>query len=173
MPQRTPLVRRAHAPKISRGPAARTTRKSPMLGLQAKLEKYSGPLPRAEEFAAYEACIPGAADRILAMAEKEQDSRIKISEQLSEATVADAKAERHEIRRAQFLAGFLATLVICIGGGLIYTGHPITGTFLTGGTLVGIVTAFLSQNKKSESLPKNGNAFTPDQDPEIESDIEK
>jgi len=36
---------------------------------------YQGPLPRPEDFAAYERVLPGAADRILAMAEKQATHR--------------------------------------------------------------------------------------------------
>lgn len=36
----------------------------------------SGPLPHSTEFASYNQTLPGAADRIVKMAEKEQDSRL-------------------------------------------------------------------------------------------------
>jgi len=36
---------------------------------------YSGPLPPAEQAAAWDAVVPGAADRILKMAEKQQEHR--------------------------------------------------------------------------------------------------
>ena len=36
---------------------------------------YSGPLPPANQFAEYERTLPGAADRILALAEKEAEHR--------------------------------------------------------------------------------------------------
>ena len=39
---------------------------------------YEGPLPPAAEFAGYEATLPGAADRILGMAETEQELRVKV-----------------------------------------------------------------------------------------------
>jgi uncharacterized membrane protein len=36
---------------------------------------YSGPLPPANQFVEYERALPGAADRILALAEKEAEHR--------------------------------------------------------------------------------------------------
>ncbi|MDR1100263.1 MAG: DUF2335 domain-containing protein [Treponema sp.] len=36
---------------------------------------YSGPLPTSREFQGYEQVLPGAADRILAIAEKESEHR--------------------------------------------------------------------------------------------------
>jgi uncharacterized membrane protein len=38
---------------------------------------YSGPLPTAQQFAEYERTLPGAANRILALAEKEAEHRHK------------------------------------------------------------------------------------------------
>lgn len=40
-----------------------------------KREKFSGPLPKPEHFGQYERVLPGTAERILKMAEKEQDHR--------------------------------------------------------------------------------------------------
>ena len=39
-----------------------------------KVSRYSGPIPRAEEFARYEDVLPGSADRLISMAEREQTS---------------------------------------------------------------------------------------------------
>ncbi|MBN6850391.1 DUF2335 domain-containing protein [Staphylococcus saprophyticus] len=39
----------------------------------------SGPLPEAQEFKDYEKALPGAGDRILKMAEKEQENRIELT----------------------------------------------------------------------------------------------
>ena len=40
---------------------------------EARFASYSGPLPHAEQFGIYERVQPGAADRILGMAERQQD----------------------------------------------------------------------------------------------------
>lgn len=37
-----------------------------------EVRKYSGPVPSAEEFARYEEVLPGSADRLISMAEREQ-----------------------------------------------------------------------------------------------------
>ena len=44
---------------------------------QQEIVRYSGPLPDAESFGKYEQVLPGAADRILTMSEKEQDKDIE------------------------------------------------------------------------------------------------
>ena len=53
----------------------------------------SAPLPAPREFKGYEAVLPGAADRILRMAEKDQDSLIA-------ARAADVE-DRHTATRAE------------------------------------------------------------------------
>lgn len=124
------------------------------------LEKYVGPLPPAEDFAAYDMCMPGAGERIFAMAEKEQASRLKIREELAAARIADTRAERREISRAQWLAWSLAVLVLSIGGVLIYTNHPIAGTFITGTTLIGIISAFLNNTSTKKTLSSSSSKNT-------------
>ena len=46
--------------------------------------RYSGPIPEPDTFRRYEEVLPGAADRILIMAEKEQNSRHKINDKIVE-----------------------------------------------------------------------------------------
>lgn len=113
-----------------------------MLAMQAR---YSGPLPMAKEYEGYELATPGAGLRILAMAESEQRHRQELEKMDIEAMIADARQERAEIRRAQWLAWSIALLIILIGGGLVYSGYPVAGSLLTGGTLIGVISAFLSK----------------------------
>lgn len=150
MPKNTIAKRPINIPKSRNKIRPQSPQTHGTVELQAyeHVKKFSGPLPPSDEYAAYEATSPGSATRILAMAEREQESRLKVTEQLTEAKIADTKAERQEIRRSQWLAWSLAMFVIGIGGWLVYTNHQIVGTLLTGGTLIGIVTAFLNQNTK-------------------------
>lgn len=46
-----------------------------IIGLLIRRQTFQGPIPRPEHFAQYEQTLPGAADRILTMAEKEQEHR--------------------------------------------------------------------------------------------------
>jgi uncharacterized membrane protein len=48
---------------------------------------YQGPLPTSGEFAGYERVLPGAADRILAITEKEAENRRNNQNKLVEASV--------------------------------------------------------------------------------------
>ena len=49
----------------------------------------SGPLPAPEDFAAYEATCPGAADRLLSMVEETHASNIEVRNQIVRADVRD------------------------------------------------------------------------------------
>lgn len=119
---------------------------------------YSGPLPDPQTFSVYERITPGAGDRILKMAENEQAHRHKVEMLLAEATARDTAEERREIRRSQWLAWFVAILIICIGAWLIHNGNPISGSLITGGTLLGIVSAFLRQNRRISEKHKEDKA---------------
>lgn len=73
------------------------------------LEFSSGPLPPPQFFQAYEATLPGAAERILAMAEREQKSR----------HVREA--------RGQWMAFLLALLGLLGGVALVYLDKSLEG----------------------------------------------
>lgn len=53
---------------------------------------YSGPLPSPADFAAFDHALPGAADRILAMAERRQAAEIANSERASRAESSSLRA---------------------------------------------------------------------------------
>lgn len=46
--------------------------------------RYAGPIPDADQFAKYDSILPGAADRILVMAEQEQASRLSCNDKNTE-----------------------------------------------------------------------------------------
>ena len=81
---------------------------------------YSGPLPPAEQIRAYEDVLPGSADRILSMAERQQDHRME----LEKVTVHEAAQRSRWGLRLGFV---LALLVLAIGAVGIFTGHDVAG----------------------------------------------
>lgn len=106
-------------------------------------ELFNGPLPHPEHFAAYDEIMPGSAERILALAERQAAHRQSL----------EAKAVDSEIRiqaRGQWMAFVLST--ITIGGGvfLIGTGQPIEGAATALTALASLVGLFV-WSKKQES----------------------
>jgi uncharacterized membrane protein len=72
---------------------------------------YKGPLPTSNEFAGYERTLPGAAERILVMAEKEAAHRRENDDKLIDATI------KLSGRRGQLIALAVSCLAL-VGVGL-------------------------------------------------------
>lgn len=88
---------------------------------ELKVDFHKGPIPPAEEFRKYEAVQPGAADRILRIAEKEQDIR---AEQVSGALKLQEgglKIQRLTLK----LSTLVALCVLGIAGLAAWGGQPI------------------------------------------------
>jgi uncharacterized membrane protein len=94
---------------------------------------FAGPLPPPQELAAYEHITPGLADRIVSMAEKEQNTRHKITQRQNWAQIWITSA-------GQVFGFILALAIIAIAGWLLAHDKAITGfsALLIGiGTLIG------------------------------------
>jgi uncharacterized membrane protein len=88
--------------------------------LTAIVEQHSGPIPSAKAMQQYEAVLPGAADRIISMAEKEQELRKEFTSIMAPADIRQSKTAQH------YAFVFLMTM----GGGGIWlcaAGNPIVG----------------------------------------------
>ncbi len=104
---------------------------------------YSSPIPMASELQKYEDTLPGAAERILSMAEKQSNHRID--------------SERIGLKHAVIqnyiglILGFSA-IPICIGSAVYFAlqGHVYLSGILLGGTMVSVVSIFVikSNDKK-------------------------
>jgi uncharacterized membrane protein len=98
---------------------------------------YSGPIPPPAHLQRYEEILPGAAERIFAMTEKEQTQR----------HTWDNRALEGELsyRRLGLVLGVLALLLIV--GGVVFLGHEgrtAAGVALAGVGAAGIVGAFIN-----------------------------
>lgn len=96
----------------------------------------SGPIPSHEEFAGYEAVLPGAADRILSMGEQQTKHRINL----------ENKVINHDIIKSY--AGLFFGLIVCLGGfytsyKIVELGHSVAGTLFGAAPLAGLVAVFV------------------------------
>lgn len=101
--------------------------------LSARVSR-SGPLPESTEFAGYENVLPGAAERIMAMAEQAANAA-------AEATMADAAATKaaaesitedgRAVKRGQTWFGVLAILLIALAAGLAISGNTAVAALAT------------------------------------------
>jgi len=65
--------------------------------VQIQRTEYSGPIPRADELAKYEAILPGAVERIIAMAEIQQKHIHSMETDNSARASELVKTERHKV----------------------------------------------------------------------------
>ena len=79
---------------------------------------YSGPLPTSKEFSSYEQALPGAANRILAMAEKEVEHRQKNEVKIIEQSIKKSG-------RGQLFAFILAIISLAVVFFSIHKGEPL------------------------------------------------
>lgn len=120
-------------------------------------QSHSGPLPVSSEFGRYEAVLPGSADRILSMAEREQTHR-----QSLEVMVVRRQVELNS--RGQLFA--LVALVAMLGlvALIAYWGHPKEATTLGGIIIVGVVALFLGQRLRQRGKQKDDHDLVDDKD---------
>ena len=140
---------RARRAKADRGMTRRVDRRvtnrsetsgPPAYEVRVQGTSFSGPLPPPEILAKYDAVVPGCADRIVAMAERNQKHRHEM-----EAVVLPAGIKSE--RRGQFIGALLYLASLGLGGWCIYTGSPITGVT----ALLGVNGSFVALYIKSRS----------------------
>ncbi len=110
-------------------------------------EVFIGPLPPPEVIERYERLLPGAADRVLALAEREQAQRHALETEALRAQIEDQRTVHSGRTRGQWLgfaiviAAFglaaIVALVLRTPEALVFAGS------LCGATLIGLVSIFV------------------------------
>lgn len=111
-------------------------------------EEYGGPLPHPRHFEQFEAICPGAADRILRMAEEEQQAQIELATIQLNGEIADRARGMHY--------GFLS-LIALVGGAVVcgVTGHDVLAGAFLGAAALGTVARFVLG--RNGGPPEGGN----------------
>lgn len=104
-------------------------------------ETFSGPLPHPDIMRGYEDIQKGFAERILMLTEKQVDHRCKCEDKIVEGSVADS-------RRGQVYGLVISLVFGAASVALGLMGHDWLGGVLGGGTLVTVVTIFVSGRRK-------------------------
>lgn len=102
-----------------------------------------GPLPDAETLSEYSAIIPNGAERIMKMAEKQLDHRMKM-----ENKVVGGQMLQSNI--GQFLAFFIGIAALAASTYCIVSGYELSGSIIGIGGLTGLVTAFIKGRSRQE-----------------------
>jgi len=101
-----------------------------------QLRTHSGPLPQPETFEGYERILPGCAERILVMAEKQQNHRMGLEKMhLGE--------QLFQSKLGQIFGLLIAAICIGTGAFLVMNSYEVAGSILFGTTLLGLVTVFV------------------------------
>lgn len=107
----------------------------------------TGPLPSAEELSKYEEVSPGLADRLVQRMEKQSDHRMQLESKALDADI-----------RSRYLGQVLAAIIACtfLVGGCYFAvkGHPVEGATVAGGSVLGLVTVFIT-GKALQSKERN------------------
>lgn len=114
-----------------------------------KITTFSGPIPPPELLRGYEEILPGAADRIISMTEKQLDHRTNMESMIVNRTLTQ--------KNTGMILGFL--IVLCILGIvvlLIFKGHITLAAILGTTTLLGVASIFVLGAKptKPDKLDK-------------------
>ncbi len=100
-----------------------------------------GPLPAPEDFQRYETVLPGSANTILQMAQREQKARIQAN-----------GLRESRLRTGMFLGGLLPYMSLVIAVVAMVLGHPPTGIAFGGlGILVPVVNAIMRKVGSNDS----------------------
>ncbi len=103
---------------------------------QSQAVTYQGPIPHPDAFAEYEKTLPGAADRILSMAEIQQAHRLRLEEKM---IAVDARQSMGGL-----IAGFLVALaVLALAGVFAWIGLPVAAVITALAHLAALVGVFV------------------------------
>lgn len=114
-------------------------------------EFHSGPLPSSKEFLAYDAVVSGAADRILAMAEKEQAMRLEGQRSDAQARNDIIDKETAFKKRGQTIGGLIGGCCIMLAAYCAYLG-AVWGAVAIVGAIAGVAYVFISGEAHKDKL---------------------
>jgi uncharacterized membrane protein len=103
---------------------------------QQQQQQFAGPLPPPDILQGYENVLPGSAERILAMAERQAAHR-----QYLEQKIVEDSSQRANI--GMWLGFSIAIVVLAVSAALIWTGYGWQGTVLGSVDVVGLATVFV------------------------------
>lgn len=120
--------------KIARRDLTEVTRRITKIAVS---EQFSGPMPHPKHLREYDDILPGAAERILSMAERNLEHNIGMDEKVVGAEIADRNL-------GMWLGGGLfALLIVGAFATLFVTSNPIVPGLFLGTAAIGGVVAFI------------------------------
>ncbi len=123
------------------------------LRIQAMMRSFSGPLPPPEALERYNQILPGAAERIIAMAESQHSHRLELEKHVITSNVSAQKLGT--------VLGFIVAMTVVIGGMfLVHEGKSGEGLAAILTALASLVGVFLySKHEQQKDLAKKTEAL--------------
>lgn len=109
---------------------------------------HSGPLPSAEALIQYNSVIPNGADRIMIMAEKQQDHRMGLENKAVTSQLNQSKA-------GQIFGFILCLLALSASTYLGFTGHEAIGSIIGSTTIIAMASIFVLGKLSNSKSDKN------------------
>lgn len=131
-------------PRPNPTPSPKTSAK-----LLAMETSFAGPLPPPGILKGYEESCPGAAERIIHMAEAQGDHRRAIEVKMTDAAVEEMRRGFGEARVGQICALLISLAFLFVGAYVSIHGQPFVGGVLGTMGLSGIVANFIRGREKS------------------------
>jgi uncharacterized membrane protein len=105
---------------------------------------FQGPLPPPEILKQYDMIIPGLAERIVSMAEREQRHVHELRHQQLQFEKSAHTLQMQYFGRGQWFAFILAIIFGSISALLALRGHEVAASSIGGTTILGIVAAYIA-----------------------------
>ena len=118
-------------------PARQMPPKNPSI-VQSKfqIEQHQGPLPKPSDLHEYDLIVPGAAERIIKMAEEQAKHRQELERSVIQSDIRDG-------RTGLWLGFIIGIIAILAGAYCIVQGHSIAGGVLGGSAVPGLTAVFV------------------------------
>lgn len=117
---------------------------------QVQVQQWSGPLPSPIDLKGYEEICPGAADRILSMAEKQNNHRIELETKVIRAQIGQGTSGQ--------IFGFLIGLATVLGGVFcVLQNHEAAETTIVVSGAASVASVFVYGKKQQQKELKEKN----------------
>ena len=118
-------------------------RQSSINAIISEQRTFSGPLPHPEDLAKYDQIVPGAADRIIKMAENEMRHRHRNEDKLTNGMIWTTVL-------SMIFAFFIAAALAGLSFFLAYRGYYAASASVAVGSIAAVVSAFLLKSKSKD-----------------------
>lgn len=110
------------------------------------IEETNAPIPPPTMLARYDQIIPNGAERLMAMAESQQEHRIDMERTVIQSNISSRT-------QGLWIGGFVIVFALSLSAFLVWHGRDISGSIIAIGTLI---TAFAAYNKGIDEKRSRG-----------------